>query len=138
VAKVIYENLTGNLCGYYDNKTGAIHIDGRLNPVARHNTYRHELIHKILGHGPATSLAQHIAREVAVDRITARELVSLPALMWSLVQYPDQKARADALGVNESTYAARIFALEPEEQIFVDVCVRRCIGLSLAPVAAGR
>jgi hypothetical protein len=138
VAKIIFGELPGSVCGYYDNATGAIHIDGSLNRQTVHNTYRHELIHKILGHGPAQSLAHHIAREVAVDRITARELVTLPALMDAMVTYPCQKTRADALGVSESIYAARIFALEPDEQTIIDVCVRRCIGLKLAPMVAVR
>jgi hypothetical protein len=120
------------VCGYYDNETGAIHLDKQLTRRGRINTYRHELIHKLLGHGPAPSLPVHIAREVAVDRITARELISLPALMHSMVTQPCQKTRADMLDVDESIYFARIMALEQDEQLVMDVCVRRCIGLKLA------
>ena len=136
MAKVVYGDLPGSVCGYYDNKTGAIHIDGRMTRRGQYLTYRHELIHKILGHGPAVSLAHHVAREIAVDRITARELVTLPALMDAMIRYPDQQARAEALGVDESIYAARIMSLEPDEQTFIDVCVRRCVGLKMTTAGA--
>lgn len=124
--------MPANVCGYYDNTTGAIHLDKHLTRRGRVNTYRHELIHKLLGHGPATSLPQHISREIAVDRITARELISLPALMTSMVKHPCQQSRSEALDVDESIYFARVMALEPDEQLIMDVCVRRCIGLKLA------
>jgi hypothetical protein len=134
----IYEDLPGGLCGYYDRRTGAIHVDRRMSAKDQANTYVHEMFHKILGHGKAGSLPEHVAREVAVDRITARALVTLPALMDAMVTHPCQQSRAEFLGVDEHIYAARIFGLEPEEQIMVEVCVRRCIGLKLAPVAAAR
>lgn len=133
MSKVVYGDLPGDLRGYYDHATGATHVDGRMVRCDQRNTIIHEWFHKILAHGPATSLAAHTAREVAVERMTARYLIPLPRLMEVMTRYASTRERAVALDVDESILYARVFGLEDDEQTIFDVCVRRCIGIKTAP-----
>lgn len=134
MGKTVFRDLPGEVCGYYDNDTGVIHVDGRMVACDQRNTIVHETFHKILGHGKAPSLAVHTAREVMVERLTARHLIPLPRLMEVMVRFGTVTERARALGVDESILYARAFGLESDEQCIFDVCVRRCIGIMRTPV----
>lgn len=133
MGRVVYKELEGDLCGYFDPDTGAIIVDPRLRREAQINTIIHEGYHRILGHGRAPSLAVHTAREVMVERLTARQLIPLPALITALVSYGSTIERAQSLGVSPNILMARIVGLETEEQLMVDVCGRRCIGIKTGP-----
>ncbi len=80
--------------------------------------------------GGAPSLAVQVAREVMVDRLTARRLISLPALLAAFVSCGSTAEKARALGVSENILLARVVGLESAEQLFMDVCARRCIGVA--------
>ena len=129
MGRVLYKELEGDLCGYFDPDSGAIVVDPRIRREAQMHTIIHEGFHRVLGHGRAPSLAVHVAREVMVERLTASHLIPLPALLAVLVTYGTMAARARALGVSESIIIARVVGLTTEEQLFVDVCARRCIGV---------
>jgi len=134
MSRIVFEDLPGTLRGYYDHKTGVSHVDGRMVGCDRRNTILHEWFHKILGHAPAVSLPVHTAREIAVERLTARYLIPLPRLMEVMVRFGTTQERASALDVDESILYARVFGLEDDEQTIFDVCVRRCIGIRYSPV----
>lgn len=129
MGRVLYKELEGSLCGYFDHTTGALVVDPRISREGQRNTIIHEGYHRLLGHGPSASLAQHVAREIMVERLTASHLIPLPALLHVLVTYADTGARAKALGVSENILYARVMGLTEDEQLIVDVCARRCIGL---------
>lgn len=129
MTKIVYENLPGGLRGYYDHGTGATHVDGRMVACDQRSTIIHEWFHKILGHGPCPDVAVRMAREIAVERLTARFLIPLPRLMEVMVTYATTAERAAALDVDESILYARVFGLEDDEQTIFDVCARRCIGI---------
>jgi Zn-dependent peptidase ImmA (M78 family) len=131
MGKIIYKELPDDVCGFYDDETGCTYVDPEMTKQCQRNTITHEMFHKILGHKPVESLAVHTAREVVVERLTARHLIPFPALMHVMCTYATAKERAKALGVGETILYARVFSLEPEEQMFIDVCVMRCIGFKL-------
>lgn len=129
MSKIVYRDLPGELCGYYDNETGAVHIDRRLTRRAQRCTYEHELVHKILGHMPLASFAKHVAREIAVERLTARRMIAFPDLLRAAVEHDcETGAVADALDVDPDLVCARVMGLEPEEQLIFEVCARHCKG----------
>jgi hypothetical protein len=130
MGRVLYKELEGDLCGYFDPDSGALVVDPRLGREAQRNTIIHEGYHRLLGHGRAPSLAVHTAREVMVERLTARHLIPLPSLLNALVKCGTTSARARSVGVSENIWLARLVGLETEEQLFVDVCARRCIGVA--------
>lgn len=132
MGRVLYKELEGDLCGYFDPDSGAIVVDPRLRREAQFNTIVHEGYHRILGHGRAPSVAVHTAREIMVERLTASHLIALPALLAVLVTYPTMAERATALRVSEAIMIARVVGLTTEEQLMVDVCARRCIGIKYA------
>jgi hypothetical protein len=130
MGRVLYKELAGSQCGSFDPDSGAIIIDPRATRQTQRNSIVHEEIHRILGHGRAPSLAVHVAREVMVDRLTARRLIPLPALLNALVSCRSTAEKARTLGVSENILFARLVGLESSEQLFVDVCARRCIGVA--------
>lgn len=132
MGRVLYKELEGDLCGYFDPDSGAIVVDPRLRREAQRHTIIHEGYHRLLGHGRAPSLAVHVAREIMVERLTACHLIPLPALLGALVNYGLVSERAKALDVSEAIYVARMVGLTTEEQLMVDVCARRCIGIRYA------
>lgn len=134
MGRVVYKELAGDLCGYFDPDTAAIHVDPRLSKQAQVNTIVHEGFHRVLGHGRAPSLAVHVAREVMVERLTANHLIPLPSLLTVLCQYETTLERARVLGVSQAILVARIIGLTSDEQTIVDVCARRCIGIRYSPV----
>lgn len=136
MGKIVYEEMPGTLCGFYDNDNGTIHVDPRLRKAAQRNTIVHEQFHRILGHGKAPSPAVHTSREVAVQRLTAHHLISLPALMKAMVEFDTQQEQADALGVSRNILMARMLGLESDEQLMVQVCVLNCIGMSFGKSAS--
>ena len=87
------DNLPGSVCGYFDKVTGLIHMDRKLSGRRRTCTYVHESIHKELGHGVAPSLGVHIRREIVVERLTARRLITLPDLIWACTKFTTGKAK---------------------------------------------
>lgn len=129
MGRVIYRELDGDLCGYFDPDSGALVVDPRLDREIQACTIIHEGFHRMLGHGRSPSTAVHVAREIMVERLTAYYLIPLPALLGALVNHGSTRARAKALGVSEAIYVARVIGLTVEEQLMVDVCVRRCIGI---------
>jgi Zn-dependent peptidase ImmA (M78 family) len=133
VGKIVYKELPSAVCGYYDNETGCTYVDPAMSKQSQRNTITHEMFHKILGHGREPSAARRMAREVVVERLTARHLIPYPALLHVMCTYATARERADALGVGQTILYARIMGLEPEEQLFLDVCAMRCIGYKLCP-----
>jgi hypothetical protein len=133
MGKIVYGELSGDLCGFYDNDTGTIHVDRRMPRCDQRNTIIHERFHRVLGHGPAPSLPVHMAREIAVERLTARHLISLPRLMEVMTRFGTAAERAAALDVDEDILYARVFGLDEDEQTIFEVCVRRCVGIMRTP-----
>lgn len=129
IVSVVYRNLPGAVCGYFDPVTGAIHIDRRMPKRSQRCTLVHESIHRVLGHGPAKSPAEHMAREVAVERIAARQLITFPDLVTAMTQHKDAAGMAGYLDVDEPLLYARVFSLDPLEQTIFEACARHCIGV---------
>lgn len=124
-----YVDLPAGVCGYYDHETGNIYVDKRMPNRSQRCTFEHELTHRILGHGPATSLVQRLQREIAVERLTARRLIPFSSLLGAMTRFTNSAAVADVLDVDEDLLYARVFNLTSEEQTIFEVCGRYCIGI---------
>lgn len=96
---------------------------------ARRSTLVHELIHWERGHGPTDNLAEYLARDIEVEHEAARRLISFPALMWAATYFDSTLARCEALDVDATIFHSRLMAMTRLEQIVMEVCALRCIGL---------
>ena len=105
-----YVDLPPGVCGYYDHETGNIYVDKRMPNRSQRCTFEHELTHKLLGHGPATSLVQRLQREIAVERLTARRLIPFSAFLSAMTRFTNAADIADALDVDEDLFYARVFS----------------------------
>lgn len=126
---VQYADLPAGVCGYYDHSTGNIFVDRKMPNRNQRLTYEHEWTHKMLGHGPARSLAERLQREIAVERITARRLIPFSSFLSAMTRFKDAGSVADALDVDEDLLYARVMSLSPDEQTLFEVCGRHCIGV---------
>jgi Zn-dependent peptidase ImmA (M78 family) len=133
----LYVDLPAGVCGYYDHETGNIYVDKRMPNRSQRCTFEHELTHKLLGHGPATSLVQRLQREIAVERLTARRLIPFSAFLSAMTKHTNAADIANALDVDEDLLYARVFSLTQEEQTIFEVCGRFCIGVGTVEAHRG-
>jgi Zn-dependent peptidase ImmA (M78 family) len=127
LSDVVYRDIPGKLCGFFDLDTGQITIAHRLTPRRRRVTVIHESIHRDLNHGPARSLAENSAREVVVERLASRFLISLPELMRVMSQTTDLNLAAAMLDVDLQCLWARLLGLDSSERLIFNVCVLQCL-----------
>lgn len=123
----MYRDIPGGLCGHFDLATGQITVARRLKPRRRRVTAIHESIHRDFNHGPAKSLAENSARELVVERMTARFLISLPELMRVMSQTTDLSKAAALLDVDLQCLWARIVGMDAAERIIFNICVLQCL-----------
>lgn len=124
---IVFKRLDGE-SGYYDHASGKIYLDPREDMPTLISTLMHERIHKELGHEPLTDPGENVAREVMVEGMAARRLISFPELLGGMVKHRDVEHGADEFGVDSGTVRARILGLTPLEQAVIQVCGRHCIG----------
>lgn len=130
---VFADGLQGGVCGYYDSREGRVYVDKKLSRTMQRCTEVHESIHKEFNHGPVTSEAARVAREVAVERTAARRLIDFPALIGAVTRYPkDPAGAARYLQVDLSVYISRVLGLTELEQMVLEVCGGFCVGYGTA------
>jgi len=132
MSNIVYRDMPDALCGFFDSTVEQIVINRRQSGRKRRVTFVHESLHRDMNHGPVGSLAESVAREVVVERLTARLLVSLPEIMRVMSQTTDLAVAAAWLDVDLSVLLARLMGLDSSERLFFDVCVRQCIRVKSA------
>lgn len=106
--------LEPGLLGYTDHTNRRIVLDVDLTQRERRCTLTHELGHVHRGRVPTDQrLAER--EELAVDRLAARQLVTLEDLVEALLWSTDHDEVADELWVDETTLRARLADLEEHE-----------------------
>ena len=129
---VIAGKLPENLLGYYDHATGTIHVDESLDRLRRHQTVVHERFHKALKHAPTATPGVRVARELLVEGMAAQYLISFRNLLDAFAACSDAQGMAMFLNVDCELIYARMMQLTPMEQLFLQVCGIRCIGIDLS------
>lgn len=124
--------MPAGVLGYYDHGTGTIHVDGTLDRRDRHVTVVHERFHKALKHGPCSTPGVRVAREILVEVMTAKYLISFRDLLDAYTACSDAQGMAEFLNVDCQLIYARLLHLEPLERIMLDVCGVRCVGVELS------
>ena len=112
---VEFANLEDGLLGYTDLAAGRIVLNRQLTQCERRCTLTHELHHVHRGRVPADpDLRDH--EERVVDRIAARQLVTLEDLVQALLWSTDHHEVADELWVDADTLRTRLDDLEDSER----------------------
>lgn len=125
---VVYRELDSDLLGYYDPVTETLTVDPRLPKRDRHLTLVHEGFHKLGHHGPAPAPVE-LAREVAVEAMTAMYFISFRALLDAFIQCAGPEDMAAFLHVDKGLIYARFLSLTKLEQVMLQTCGRHCIGV---------
>jgi hypothetical protein len=136
MSRIVYRDMPDMLCGFFDSTTDQIIINRRQTRRKKRVTVIHESIHRDFNHGPAKSLAENLAREIVVERMTARFVISLPELMRVMSQTTSLDVAADRLDVDLQCLVARLLGLDSAERIFFNVCVMQCIRVKSAMAMA--
>lgn len=129
---IIFRNLPGNLAGYYDQVTGLIHIDPTRSITTQRITLVHERFHKNLRHTPLIGAA-HNAREIYVEVLTARRLISFQMLLGGIMCHTSLQELARMWDVDIGLAATRLGAITPIEHTLIEVCGRYCARRFVAP-----
>jgi hypothetical protein len=132
VRGVVYGKLPGNLLGYYDHETGSIHVDEGMDRRDRHMTVVHERFHKLLRHGPCKTPGMGVAREMRVELMTAEYMIPFRALLDAYIACSDPQGMAAFLHVDCELVYARMTGLSRLEQVILNVCAVRCVGVELS------
>jgi hypothetical protein len=136
MGRTVFADLPDGACGYYDNTDGRVYVHKGLSRTMKRCTEVHEAIHKEFQHGPVDTEPERVSREIAVERLTARQLIVFPSLMTAMSRFPkDPVNAARYLQVDLDVYLSRILGLTHLEQVILEVCCGFCIGRGTAQAA---
>lgn len=105
--EVVYAPLRTGLGGLYDHVTRTIFIEVRLRPGAKRVTEAHERIHAERGDTKCHDPWFNNKQELAVERETARRLITVDDLAEALMWCQDDRELADYLNVDNRCVRTR-------------------------------
>ena len=115
---LIWAHLPTGLMGYTDWRNKSITLDRRLLQAERRCTIAHELEHIRRGPVPADPVLA-AREEEAVNRATARRMITIRDLGEALAWTRDLDEAADELWVDRPTLEARLRSLHPSERAYL-------------------